>query len=1417
MVNDSPEQQSPPPHDTSYIVAIGASAGGIEALEQLIRHLPNDIPACYIIAQHLSPTHPSMLSELISRYSSLKTVLLKRTQVLQPYTIYITPPNKDVEYRDGSIRLLKTSTNIGANPLINRLFSTLGESAKEKSIGVILSGTGRDGAKGLKDIVNNGGMAIIQEPDTAKYDGMPKAALYSVPDPILLAPQEMGEHIRNICLSLPTKIAPVMQFTKAAVDALMTVLTKQSGINIRAFKEATIERRLVRRFSILGIRDPEEYLVFVQKNPEEATHFAESLSIAVTEFFRDKDIYNSLKALLESKLKEKHFNKQAFRIWVAGCASGEEAYSLAITLEEVYKTLGIDSNYQIFATDISEKLINESRKGFYAPENLKGMESYILENYFEQNTEYFSIHRRIRDKIFFSIHDLIKDPPFSNIDLVSCRNVLIYFQEEAKQYAFQSIYYALNDDAHLLLGANESLRPDHTFFDEFDSSNRIYSRKKVEDVSQTQRQSFKLPDLNIKVLRQAETTVALPIENQLSKLICREIIHPIILIDDKSDIVYTLGDISSIIDLSGGPFDRSLHNTLKTEYRQIINAIINRIKKKDTEDYDPETMVHHRKDKVVSLSASKFDSNRPGWFLLEFRTAPPLADNTFRDDSDEFQEKIFATMENELSTTKVSLQLVIQELENTNQEFQRSNEELLSANEELIATNEELHSTNEELLTVNEELENKTQQLRNTSTYLENIQSSIELPLIVVNKDMRVRRYVNAVHNLLKHKQIKEGDLITALDWKTSLHNLSKNIQRVMKTGRRHRSPVRMGNRHYQLYITCYLEDNKKQQGAIIYFTDVTELVTTQRQLKEEQERAHVTLESIADGVIRLNSMMEIDYINPVAEKLSGWQERDAIGKNAYGVLKMFEEDSSESIRNIFENKEKTKILICRLINRQNDEYLIEYTCSPLVDEEGQHIGSLFVFRDVSERRAAMKKIIWQSSHDPLTGLVNRNEIELRLEKSLISAKSKNTQSTFMYLDLDQFKIVNDTCGHLAGDELLRRITQQIHHQLRSRDTLARLGGDEFGVLLENCPIENANMIAQKIRDSVVQYRFVWDEKLFKVGVCIGIVSINKYSSSVSQLFRDADSACYAAKSNGGNSIQIHMENDEQLNQQRQQMSVIADINDALENNRFRLYYQPIYDAQNNSISHWEVLLRMINRRSEFLLPNKFLAASERFGLIKQIDEWVVENTFDQLLKIHSISSNKPKLAINLSASTLADSAAKDHIIELLNQNKGLHGNLIFEITETSALSNIKVVNEFIEELRGFGCICALDDFGTGVSTYSYLNNLNIDMIKIDGEFIHDITENKINREIVKSIVHISKMMDITTVAEKIENKEADNYLCSIGIDLRQGFYLGRPVPAEEFVSAVLNNHLLLNNTQEREPTEERSIIAKAATSSSGK
>jgi len=410
--------------------------------------------------------------------------------------------------------------------------------------------------------------------------------------------------------------------------------------------------------------------------------------------------------------------------------------------------------------------------------------------------------------------------------------------------------------------------------------------------------------------------------------------------------------------------------------------------------------------------------------------------------------------------------------------------------------------------------------------------------------------------------------------------------------------------------------------------------------------------------------------------------------------------------------------------------------------------------------------------------LYNRRKFEEYLQELLINVREEDKQHVLFYLDLDNFKIVNDTCGHVAGDELLKQLPALFNEVLRSGDIVARLGGDEFGVILQNCGLQQAATIADKIRQKIKDYRFIWDDKTFEIGVSIGVIGINADNAEMSQVLSSADVACYAAKDAGRNRVHVYEPSDEAVSERYGQMHWTARISKALTENRFQLYQQPIVGLENNDRSHLEILLRMIDENENIIPPGAFMPAAERYGLMPDIDRWVISEVFRFMGKddpADPIKGTDRIFAINLSGDSINDGTLLAYILKEKEKYKVSLTNVCFEITETVAISNLSKATVFINELKNYGCQFALDDFGSGLSSFAYLKNLPVDYLKIDGSFVKDVSRDEIDRAMVESIQQIGEVMKLRTIAEHVEDESTLKVLEEIGVDYVQGFHLGRP------------------------------------------
>jgi diguanylate cyclase (GGDEF)-like protein/PAS domain S-box-containing protein len=565
-----------------------------------------------------------------------------------------------------------------------------------------------------------------------------------------------------------------------------------------------------------------------------------------------------------------------------------------------------------------------------------------------------------------------------------------------------------------------------------------------------------------------------------------------------------------------------------------------------------------------------------------------------------------------------------------------------------------------------------------------------------------------------------------------------------------------------------------------------TELDITERRLYEdalfrEKESAQITLQSIGDGVITTDQHSNVEYINPVASELTGWALEDAQGRPIDEIFRAFHEETCEPLENpmtvaIRRSRSIKSVRPMLLIRRDGNELYVESTAAPIRDGVGGVCGGVLVFHDVSESRELNRRLSYHASHDVLTGLVNRREFESRLERALKSAKARETSYAVCCIDLDQFKIINDTCGHSAGDALLGQVGALLKSKIRWRDTLARLGGDEFGLLLESCSLDEAMRTAEQLREAVRNFRFVWEERTFRLGASIGVVPITADNDDVASILSAADSACGAAKEAGRNRVHSFEENDLDLMRRRREMQWAARINNALEESRFELFRQTIQPLQRQDTgAHYELLLRMRDENGKIVSPDNFIAAAERYGITPNIDRWVIENAFRWLV---SEADEREKLvlcSINLSGQSLGDDKFLPFVIDQFHRSGIDATRICFEITETAAVASFSQANRFIQALKELGCKFALDDFGTGLSSFGYLKHFPVDFLKIDGSFVKEILHDPIDREMVRSINEIGHLTGKQTIAEFAENAEIIQMLRSLGVDYAQGYGVSQP------------------------------------------
>ncbi|MDQ3618022.1 MAG: EAL domain-containing protein [Pseudomonadota bacterium] len=565
------------------------------------------------------------------------------------------------------------------------------------------------------------------------------------------------------------------------------------------------------------------------------------------------------------------------------------------------------------------------------------------------------------------------------------------------------------------------------------------------------------------------------------------------------------------------------------------------------------------------------------------------------------------------------------------------------------------------------------------------------------------------------------------------------------------------------------------------FLRDITERKRAQAALLEEKERARAALHSIADGVVTTDLSGRITFVNAVAEHLTGWTHAESLGRDWSEIVSLSDERGNiHRAPDQREMKHRPDPITdsTMLVRRDGHALSIEGTVAPILDSDKQIAGTVMAFRNVTVARKLTAELAHQASHDSLTGLVNRKAFERRVLAAVATAIDQGHVHSLLYLDLDQFKVVNDTSGHIAGDELLRQLAGLLQHQLREHDTLARLGGDEFGVLLENCAPDDALRVAEKLRAAVADFSFAWQDRTFNVGVSVGLVNFHDGAMTLIDILSRADEACYVAKSLGRNRIHAHRPDDQALAVHHSELEWIAEVTAALEQHRLFLCSQPIVavDEPGRVTGHVEVLLRMMAPSGAVVPPMAFIPAAERYELMPTLDRWVLRAVCDHIFN-HPESGTV--YAINLSVAALTDDDFADFVRDTLSIHAVAPSMICFEIAETVAIANLGDARRLITRLRELGCSFALDDFGSGLSSFGYLKHLPVVFLKIDGTLVRDIVDDPIDYAVVEAINRIAHLMGLRTIAEFVENDEILEKLRVIGVDFAQGHGVARPQTLE--------------------------------------
>lgn len=830
------------------IIGIGASAGGLEALELFLKNIPKDSKIAVVIVQHLDPTRKDMMVELLQRVTTVQVVRVKENTLVEPNCIYIIPPNKDMSIFHGTLHLFEPTAPRGQRLPIDFFFRSLADDQQERSIGVILSGMGTDGTLGLGAIKERGGVGFVQEPATAKFDGMPKSAIKTGLADVIASAEELPAKIFDYLQHKPSfdSSEPVhTDKTETSLDKIMILLRSKTGHDFSLYKKTTIYRRLERRMGIHQIDKMATYVRFLQENSQELELLYKELLIGVTNFFRDPEVWEQLKSEAISELLTNRENI-TLRAWVPGCATGEEAYTLAIAFKEMMERVKPtqDITLQIFATDLNKEAINKAREAIYPANISADISPERLSRFFDQVGDGFQVVKPIREMVIFAQQNIIMDPPFTKLDILSCRNLLIYMASELQRKIIPLLHYSLNPGGFLLLGNSETVGSYTSLFEPLEGKSRIYRRLESSEHAKL----FEFPSARVPTVPPTSLKPVANLQLLADQLILKRYAPASILVNSKGDILYTSGRTGKFLEPAAGKANWNIFAMLREGLSYALHsAFQTAVQKNEIVTVKSAAVKTNGETQAVDVIVQPLDEPEPlrGMVLIVFTEVAKPGKNkpkdktgyeaVYNDQVPNLKEEL-RQAHLELENTREDMQASQEKLSSTNEELQSTNEELQSTNEELTTSKEEMQSLNEELQTVNHELQTKVDELSQINNDMKNLLESTDIATLFLDNTLCVRRFTAKTAKIIKLIPGDTGRLITDIVSALDYQNLAEDAREVLRTlSFKEKSVSATDGRWFTVKIMPYRTLEDKIDGLVITFIDITTSKILEAKLRKTQ------------------------------------------------------------------------------------------------------------------------------------------------------------------------------------------------------------------------------------------------------------------------------------------------------------------------------------------------------------------------------------------------------------------------------------------------------------------------------------------------------------------------------------------------------------------------------------------------------
>ncbi|MBX9851313.1 MAG: PAS domain-containing protein [Cytophagaceae bacterium] len=986
-----------------YVVGIGASAGGLEAIHEFFDNVPSENDLSFVLIQHLSPDYKSLMAELLAKHTTMEVHDAKEGMQVKKNSVYVIPNKKNLIIKDGKLRLIEKARSQSPNTAIDIFFESLAEEMGQNSIAIILSGTGTDGTKGIEKIHNKGGLVISQDPLTAKFDGMPNSAINSGNVDYVLPPELMFEEIITHIKQGPVD-NKILEMTSRENESILIeildLIRNHTSYDFTYYKRPTIHRRIIRRMLFNEVKNVNDYLEFLYSNPGEIHQLCKEFLIGVTKFFRDAEAWDVLKKKVISELVHKKNFSDPLKVWVAGCSTGEEAYSIAILIKEELDKHRKELNVKIFATDIDKEALEHAAKGLYSEAIAHDIPAKILDKYFVKEGNKFQIDPHIRKMVIFANHDLTKDPPFSKIDLVTCRNLLIYLNPVLQKKVINTFHFAMNVGAYLFLGSSETVGENKIYLEDVDKKWKVYRNIQASRGAGYDNMSL---GFNLQNIVTGSRTNKSQIQNNFTEVFNDSLLEEFccagVYIDMNYELLHAVGDFNKFIQLPDKKLNLNLLKMVPEEMAILLGAALRKAAKQNEKVVLKRLKSGDKKNaKLIDIIVKPYleGNKQPSRFILViFKEVDnqKISKGKKPDFSSLKDSSRVKNLEFELRETKENLQAAIEELETSNEELQSANEELLSANEELQSTNEELQSLNEELHTVNSEHQLKIKELIELNDDLNNFFRTSDIGQIFVDKNLLIRKYTPAVTKQINLIETDIGRPISHISNNIRFDKMVQEIKEVITSKESFEKEIQLeDNKWFFMKISPYIRQDKRVDGAVVSFVDITKIRDLNGVLSGVLDSALNII--MAFKAVRNSSHKIVDFEWSLSNKFS----ENIIGKKNLIGKRFFDEMSGNKKTLLFE-KFAEVVESGKPVHMEEylefDKYKGYFNIVAVKMDDGFTV----TFTDITSQRTAEDKL--KALNADLEKAVNERTKELKISEEHL--KSTNDNLRKINIDLDNF------------------------------------------------------------------------------------------------------------------------------------------------------------------------------------------------------------------------------------------------------------------------------------------------------------------------------------------------------------------------------------------------------------------------------